>query len=90
MSRAKRVKVQAFSVVTCQDMEYYVNPIIAKKPDHVIVHIATNDFHQDRAPTIAKNINKLVEILEQNNMTCSVSSVITRQDETEKTENSIK
>ena len=56
MSRTKNVRCQAFSGATCSDMEHYINPIIAKKPNHVILHCGTNDLMDSNPEDIAEKI----------------------------------
>ena len=48
MSRAKKVKVQSFPGATSGDMDHYLQPIISRSPDHVILHIGTNDLSSSK------------------------------------------
>ena len=43
MSRTKTVKVHSFSGSTVQDMEYFVEPLLARYPEHIIIHVGTNN-----------------------------------------------
>ena len=43
MSRQKSVKVYSFSAADTEDMERFLQPLINKKPDQIILHIGTND-----------------------------------------------
>ena len=38
-----RVKVRSFPDATINDMYYYLNPLLGKQPDYVILHVSTND-----------------------------------------------
>ena len=43
MSSKQVIKVKKFSGATISDINYYLLPILEKKPDHVILHFSTND-----------------------------------------------
>ena len=44
----KPIKVRSFPGATCSDMYHYLVPILERKPDHVILHVGTNDLaHYD-------------------------------------------
>ena len=47
---SKRLKkVRSFPGATCSDMYHYLVPILEKNPDHVILHVETNDAaHYER------------------------------------------
>ena len=52
MSRNKSVKVHSFSGATTEDMESYLIPLINKKPDHVLLHVGTNNLATDTPAVI--------------------------------------
>ena len=56
MSLAKKVKVQSFPGVTCRDMDHYLQPIISRRPDHVILHIRTNDLSGSKSEEVVSKI----------------------------------
>ena len=43
ISRQKSVKVYSFSGADTADMEHFLQPLINKEPDQIILHIGTND-----------------------------------------------
>ena len=43
MSSKRLVKVRKFPGATISDMYHYLIPLLEKKPDHVILHVGTND-----------------------------------------------
>ena len=43
MSRQQSVKVYSFSGADTADMEHFLQPLIDKKPDQIILYIGTND-----------------------------------------------
>ena len=44
MSRSNKVKVHSFSSANTSDMTHFLQPLMKKKPDHVLIHIGTNDL----------------------------------------------
>ena len=80
MSRTKNVRCQAFSGATCSDMEHYINPIIAKKPNHVILHCGTNDLMDSNPEDIAEKMKDLTIKVTKYKIICTVSSLIMRMD----------
>ena len=65
---------------TCSDMEHYINPIIAKKPNHVILHCGKNDLMDSNPEDIAEEIKDLAIKVTKNKINCTVSSLIMRMD----------
>ena len=43
MSRKRVIKVRKFPVATISDMYHYLIPLLEEKPEHVILHVDTND-----------------------------------------------
>ena len=56
MSFAEKVKVQSFPGVTCRDMDYYLQPIISRRPDHVILPIGINDLSGSKSEEVVSRI----------------------------------
>ena len=83
MSRTKTVKVHSFSGSTVQDMEYFVEPLLARCPDHIIIHIGTNNLSDESmtADRIADDIFQLANKIEECEIKCTISELITRRDE---------
>ena len=44
MARDNRVKVHSFSGATASEMEYFIKPLLERKPSHVVIHGGTNDL----------------------------------------------
>ena len=80
MSRTKNVRCHAFSGATCSDMEHCINPISAKKPNHVILHCGTNDLMDSNPEDIAEKIKDLATKVTKNKINCTVSSLIMLMD----------
>ena len=83
MSRTKTVKVHSFSGSTVQDTEYSVEPLLARYPDHIIIHIGTNNLSDESmtADRIADDIFQLANKIEERGIKCTISELITRRDE---------
>ena len=56
MSREKMVKVHSFSGATTDDMDFFLKPLLNREPDHLILHIGTNDQRGQNLEEIAKRI----------------------------------
>ena len=80
MSRSKTVNCKAFSGATCDDMEHYLNPILSRKPDHLILHIGTNDLHDSSPTEVVNKIKKLTDKITGSGINCFISSLIIRND----------
>ena len=83
MVRNKIVKVHAFPGADTTDMESYLVPLINKKPDHLILHVGTTnlDLAVNNAKDVADRITNLAAVVSQKGIECSVSEIITRDDE---------
>ena len=46
MSSKLLIKVRSFLGATCSDMYHYLVPILERKPNHVTLHVGTNDVAQ--------------------------------------------
>ena len=81
MSRTKTVKVHSFSSV--QDMDYFVEPFLARYPDHIIIHEGTNNLSDESmtADRIADDIFQLANKIEERGIKYAISELITRRDE---------
>ena len=83
MSRTKTVKVHSFSGSTVQDMDYFAEPLLARYPDHIIIHVGTNNLSDEimTAERIADEIFQLANKIEECGIKCTISELITRPDE---------
>ena len=60
MSKNKSVKVHSLSGATTEDMESYLIPLINKKPDHILLHVGTNNLAIDTPEVIVEKLFRLV------------------------------
>ena len=80
MSRSKNVNCKAFSGATCDDMEHYLNPILSRKPDHIVLHVGTNDLRDSSPTNVIDKIKKLTDKITVSGINCFISSLIIRND----------
>ena len=80
MSRNKSVKVHSFSGATTEDMETYLIPLINKKPDHILLHVGTNNLAIDTLEVIVEKLFRLLTMITSKGIQCSVSQLIIRDD----------
>ena len=81
MSRNKSVKVNSFPGATTEDMvSYPPNPLINRKPDHILLHVGTNNLATDSPQQIAENIVALTKLITDRGIECSVSEILKRND----------
>ena len=65
-----------------QCIKYYAQPTIRKNPDHILIHVGTNDLPTRRQPdVIAEDIIRLVLKLKANSCDISVSNIVVRNDQ---------
>ena len=58
-----------------------VKPKLREKPDHIVLHVGTNDLVSDRPPDlIAKSILDVASSIKNENHDVTVSNIITRSD----------
>ena len=80
MSRSKNINCNAHSEATCDDMEHYLNPILSRKPDHIILHVGTNDLRDSTPTDVVDKIKKLTDKITGGGINCFISSLIIRND----------
>ena len=83
MSRSNKVKVHSFSGANTSDMTHFLQPLMKKKPDHVLIHNGTNALCNIllSPDDIAHNVVNLVMSVTSEEIKCSVSGLIQRNDE---------
>ena len=85
MSKNGLVKVRCFPGSTVADLKnFYMQPLLSKKPSHVIMHIGTNDA-ANKGSTADIILNSLLDIKKEieatlPNVTVTVSAPIKRTD----------
>lgn len=74
--------VKPFPGATVQDMNDFINPLIRKKPDKMILHIGTNDLKSSRPKVVAESILKLVTRIKEAspNTAVGISALLVRND----------
>ena len=81
MATDSRVKVHSFSGATASEMEYFIKPLLERKPSHVIIHCGTNDLAQGASCNeVIQWITNLIRNIVNNGMTSSVSMLTKRTD----------
>ena len=80
MSRTKSVKVCSFPGATTQDMEYFLKPLMNREPNHIVLHVGTNNLGEQEPQETAEKIQILAKQITELGIGCSVSSIITRRD----------
>ena len=80
MTRSKSVKIHSFPGATTEDMVSYLTPLINKRPDHILLHIGTNNLATDSPQEIAESILALTQMITHKGIGCSVSEIIRRDD----------
>ena len=62
-------------------MKEHVKPLLRKKPDHIALHVDTNDLVSDRPPDlIAKSIVDVASSMKNENHDVTVFNIIARAD----------
>ena len=57
-------------------MVSYLNPLINRKPDHILLHVGTNNLATDSPQEIAENIVALMNLITDRGIECSVSEIL--------------
>ena len=63
MSRNRKVKIRFFPGAKIKDMFHYAIPLLEKKPDHVILHVGTNDGTNDAYKGGSDISNEILELM---------------------------
>ena len=76
-----KIFVKHFSGTTTNCMEDYMKPSLQKDPNHIILHVGTNELILDRtSPDIATSIVNLACSMKGKNCDVSISNIILRTD----------
>ena len=85
VSNGKRVKtvVKSFSEASVNDMFDYIQPTIRQHPEHIILHVGTNDLKNSNPRKVAEKIVDLGSLVETEspNTKVTISSLLTRSDD---------
>ena len=72
MSRRFKVKVQPFPGAKTEDMFHYLESLLEKMPDYVILHVGTNDAMDYEASAIVEKIVHVKELIKLRVPNCKV------------------
>jgi len=65
-STSSKIIVKSFSGATTKDMMDYIKPIVRRNPDHIVVHVGTNDLSSSAdETTVANNITSICDYIEK-------------------------
>ena len=64
----QRVTVKSFSGANLEDMDDFINPILRKKPDQLVLHIGTNDLRRAESQVVAHGVINLAHKIEQHSV----------------------
>ena len=73
------VYVRHFAGAKVRCMKYHIKPTLREKPDHIVLHVGTNDLVSDR-PTdlLVKSIVGVASSMKNKNHDVTVSNIVTR------------
>ncbi|CAB4016163.1 Scavenger receptor cysteine-rich type 1 M130, partial [Paramuricea clavata] len=82
-TRSFNTQIKTFPGAKVSDMEYYVKPTLARTPDHLVLHVGTNDVRQSTPQEITNAISMLGQQIKKELPTTNlaISEVITRNDD---------
>ena len=82
-TRNFNTQIRTFPGAKVSDMEYYVKPTLARAPDHLILHVGTNDVRHSSVQEITNAISTLSQNIKKELPTTNLamSQVITRNDD---------
>ena len=75
------VYVRHFTGAKVRCMKNHIKPTLREKPDHIVLHVGTNDLVSDRPPDlIAKSIVDISSSMKNENHDVTFSNIITQAD----------
>ena len=84
MARDGKIKVNSFPGATTQDMHHYLKLLLARKPDHVILHCSTDNLMNSLdAEDVANKIIELGRNIADTGTRFSILMLVSRRDELE-------
>ena len=72
VSKTHPVKVRFFPGARIKDMYHYLIPIFEEKPEHLIVHVETNDAADSSHQQIANDLLALKQFIKGKLQNCNV------------------
>ena len=82
-TRSFNTQIRTFPGAKVRDMEYYIKPTLARAPDHLILHVGTNDVRNSSPQEITNAISMLGQNIKKELPTANlvISEIITRNDD---------
>ena len=81
IARDGKIKINSFPDATTQDMHHYLKPLLARKPDHVILHYGTNNLVNSLdTEDVANKIIELGRNVADTGTRCSISILVSTRD----------
>ena len=75
------VHVRHFTDVKVRCMKDHIKPSLIEKPDHIVLHLDTNDFDSDRQPYLhVKSIADVASSMKNEKHHVTASNIVTRAD----------
>ena len=75
------VYVKHYAGTKARSMKDHTKPSLRERPDHIVLHVGTNDLVSDRPPDlIAKSIADTASSVKNENHDVTVSNIIARAD----------
>ena len=88
--RNANVYVRHFAVVKVRCMKDQIKPSVKEKPDHIVLHLGTNDLVSDRPPDlIAKSIVDVASGMKDENYDDTAFNIITRAEHLKEKANAV-
>ena len=76
-----KVYAKSFSGAKVRCMKDYLKPSLRQNPDHVVLHVGTNDLDSDKDPElIAKSIVDLASTVKKDTCEVTISNIVVRND----------
>ena len=72
MSSKRVIKVRKFPKASISNMYYYLTPLLEKKPDHLILHVGTNDVVKYEGKEIVDKLLQLKSFIQEKLPTTNV------------------
>ena len=80
-----KVYAKSFSGAKVRCMKDYLKPSLRQNPDHVVLHVGTNDLDSDKDPElIAKSIVDLARTVKKDTCEVTISNIVVRNDKLKK------
>ena len=80
-----KVYAKSFSSAKVRCMKDYLKPSLRQNPDHVVLHVGTNDLDSDKDPElIAKSIADLASTVKKDTCEVTISNIVVRNDKFKK------